>query len=69
MCRNSQKIATHSSSSAPGVSGFVIDTTRRTVINDELLKQWRSQEFLSSGQPWAIEKTIGLQFFQNFLPL
>jgi hypothetical protein len=38
------------------------------------LVQWRSQEFLSSGQflsqtilrsgqPWAIEKAIGLQFF------
>jgi hypothetical protein len=31
-------MTTHSSTSAPGVFGFILNTTRRTVINDELLK-------------------------------
>ncbi len=35
----------------------------------DTLHQWRIQELLSSGQPWAIEQANGLQFFQNVLPL
>jgi hypothetical protein len=27
--------------------------------------QWRTQEFLSIGQPWAIKKWTGLEFFKT----
>jgi hypothetical protein len=49
----------------------------KNIKNTYCLYQWRSQEFLSSGQfpsqtilrsgqPWAIEKQLGYSFFKTF---